>query len=54
VEHGIHPQVVAQELMNAFIDDNFEIHVGQTADLYKLHLSSPSDALEVMNNFLNS
>lgn len=53
-EHGIHPQVVAQELMNAFIDDNFEIHVGQTADLYKLHLSSPSDALAVMNNFLNS
>ncbi len=47
--NGIHPSVVAESLMNAMNMDGYEIHVGQTADLYKLFLSSPADALRMLN-----
>lgn len=48
-ENGIAPEVVAQDLMDGFANDNYEIHVGNTADLYKLYLSSPEEALKVLN-----
>ena len=42
---GIAPSKVAEDLLDAFEKDELEIHVGQTADLYKLYLSSPAEAL---------
>jgi uncharacterized oxidoreductase len=47
--NGIPPQQVADELTAAFEKDEYEIHVGGTADLYKAFLSSPQDALHAMN-----
>lgn len=47
--NGIKPSVVAQELLTALQNDDFEIRVGDTAKMYELFLSSPADALEVMN-----
>lgn len=49
-ENGISPEVVAQDLFNAFKENHFEIHVGQTADIYQLSLASPKDALLAMNS----
>lgn len=49
-ENGISPEVVAQDLFNAFKDNHFEIRVGQTEDIYQLSLSSPKDALLAMNS----
>lgn len=49
-ENGISPEVVAHDLFNAFKENHFEIHVGQTADIYQLSLSSPKDALLAMNS----
>ncbi len=49
-ENGISPEVVAQDLFNAFKENHFEIHVGQTEDIYQLSLSSPKDALLAMNS----
>jgi uncharacterized oxidoreductase len=46
---GIHPSVVAKDLYDAFTNDTYEIHVGNTADIYKLSLASPADALAAMN-----
>lgn len=48
-ENGIAPEVVAEDLFKAFEDDTYEIHVGNTANIYKLFLSSPQLALEAMN-----
>jgi uncharacterized oxidoreductase len=48
--NGIHPSVVAEDLLKAFENDEYEIHVGQTAQMYQLFLSSPSEALRVMKN----
>ncbi|MDB5257387.1 MAG: family NAD(P)-dependent oxidoreductase [Chitinophagaceae bacterium] len=47
--NGIAPGAVADELLSALKEDRFEIHVGQTADLYKLYLSSPEEALLAIN-----
>lgn len=47
--NGIHPSVVANGLLAAFENDEFEIRVGDTAKIYELYLSSPSDALTAMN-----
>ncbi|WP_199118197.1 SDR family oxidoreductase [Pedobacter sp. ASV28] len=46
---GIHPSVVAEELLTSLRDDVFEIRVGDTAKIYELFLSSPVEALKVMN-----
>lgn len=46
---GIPPSAVADAFIHAFENDEYEIHVGGTADLYKLYLSSPAQALAVMN-----
>lgn len=47
--NGIHPSQVATEFLEAFANDDFEIRVGDTAKIYELFLSSPADALNVMN-----
>lgn len=47
---GIKPAVVAEALVKAFKEDNFEIRVAGTDDLYKLFLSSPQQALELLNS----
>lgn len=49
-EKGIHPSVVAQDLLNALTENKFEVHVGDTAAIYQLSLSSPKEAFSVMNN----
>jgi len=46
---GIPASAVADALIKAFQQDEYEIHVGGTADFYKLYLSSPEQALQVMN-----
>ncbi|UFH53753.1 SDR family oxidoreductase [Spirosoma sp. KNUC1025] len=47
--NGIAPSVVAQDLLNALENNEYEIHVGNTARIYELSLSSPADALAAMN-----
>jgi len=49
-ENGISPEVVAQDLLRAFEENQYEIHVGQTSYIYELSLSSPKDALLTMNS----
>ncbi|MGV3560974.1 SDR family oxidoreductase [Larkinella arboricola] len=48
--NGISPIVVAEALLEGLQQDTYEIHVGNTANLYKLFLSSPAEALLAMNN----
>jgi len=48
--NGISPTVVAQDLVNAFEKDEYEVHVGNTADMYKLFRSSPAEAFAAMNS----
>jgi uncharacterized oxidoreductase len=47
--NGIPPAAVAEELIKAFEKDEYEIHVGRTAQIYELNRSSPVDALLAMN-----
>lgn len=49
-ENGISPEIVAQDLVRAFEENQYEIHVGQTSYIYELSLSSPKDALLTMNS----
>jgi uncharacterized oxidoreductase len=46
---GIAPAVVAADLLDALENNRYEIQVGGTADLFRLFLSSPAEALQVMN-----
>jgi uncharacterized oxidoreductase len=48
-ENGIHPEVVAEGLIEGLENDNYELHIGATADIYKLFLTSPQDALNALN-----
>jgi len=48
-ENGIPPRQVAEDLLNALAGNNYEIHVGDTAYVYQLSLSSPAEALQLMN-----
>ncbi|UOQ51123.1 SDR family oxidoreductase [Hymenobacter cellulosivorans] len=48
--NGIAPRQVAEALLTALEQDVFEIHVGQTADLYRLALANPAQAFAVMNS----
>jgi len=48
-ENGMPPAAVAQALIDALATDHYEIHVGNTADFYKLFLSSPTEAFAVLN-----
>jgi uncharacterized oxidoreductase len=47
--NGIHPSVVARDLLDAVGNDTYEIHVGNTKDMYHLYLKSPADAFNAMN-----
>lgn len=47
---GIKPVVVAEDLVKALGEDRFEIRVAGTDDLYKLFLSSPEQAMAVINS----
>lgn len=49
-QHGIAPEAVASQLLQALRDDVYEIHVGATADIYKLYLSSPEAARAAVYN----
>lgn len=48
-QHGIAPGLVAQHLADGLQNDTYEIHSGNTEDIYQLYLSSPAKALEVIN-----
>ncbi|MFH7005567.1 SDR family oxidoreductase [Flavobacterium bizetiae] len=48
-ENGISPEQVALDLKKALETETYEIHVGATADFYKLYLSSPENALQAIN-----
>lgn len=47
--NGIKPSVVANDLLTALANDEYEIRVGDTAKIYELFRQSPVDALNVMN-----
>jgi uncharacterized oxidoreductase len=47
--NGISPTVVAEDLVRAIENDEYEIHVGNTANIYALFHQSPADALLAMN-----
>jgi len=47
--NGIPPMEVAQHLIDGFENDEYELHTGNTADLYQLYLQSPEQALNVLN-----
>jgi uncharacterized oxidoreductase len=46
----ISPSVVAEEILKGLETDQYEIHIGATASLYRLFLSSPAEALNVINH----
>jgi len=46
---GISPTLVAEEFLASLENDNFEIRVGQTEDIYRLFLSAPEEAFFAMN-----
>lgn len=48
-ENGIAPEVVADDLLYAFENNIYEIHVGGTADMFNLFHADPQEALKVMN-----
>jgi uncharacterized oxidoreductase len=49
-ENGIAPSVLADDLLEAFANDTFEIQTGATADIYRLNQTDPVAALLAMNN----
>lgn len=49
-QNGISPRQVAEEFYKALQTGTYEIHVGNTADMYRLFHSSPNEALRVMNS----
>jgi len=46
----ISPTVVAEEILKGLETDQYEIHIGATALLYKLFLNAPSEALNIINH----
>jgi uncharacterized oxidoreductase len=48
-KNGISPLAVAEQFLRALEQDQWEIRVGQTEDIYRLYLSSPEEALNAMN-----
>jgi uncharacterized oxidoreductase len=47
--NGIPPQAVATSLLEALENDTYEIHTGDTAHVYKVFLSSPQEAFNILN-----
>lgn len=48
-ENGIAPSVLVDDLVDALNTDRFQIHTGQTEDIYRLSLANPAQALLAMN-----
>lgn len=48
-EKGIAPSLVAEALIEAFERNIYEIHVGNTANIFELARTSPAEALQIMN-----
>jgi uncharacterized oxidoreductase len=48
-ENGIAPSVLADDLLAAFASDTYEIHTGDTAQIFKLNQADPAAALNAMN-----
>lgn len=48
-ENGIPPLEVAQDLIDGFESDEYELHTGNTAGMYQLYLQSPEQALNALN-----
>lgn len=48
--NGIPPSEVADSLINAFEQDSYEIHTGNTALIYDLSRTAPAEAFKVMND----
>lgn len=48
-EKGIPPSAVADQFLHALQHNEYEVHVGQTADMYKFSLASPAEAFLAMN-----
>jgi len=49
LENGIPAVVVAEDLKKAFETDNYDVLVGNTADIYHLYLQSPEQAFLALN-----
>ena len=49
-ENGVSPELLATDLFKAFETDQFEIQTGQTAGMFDLYRSNPSEALAAMNS----
>lgn len=47
--NGIAPSVVAGDLVNGLQQDNYDIRVGRTAELYQYYLSSPEQAIHALS-----
>lgn len=47
--NGIKPGVVAADLLAAMREDHYEIHIGDTKNIYQLYLQSPQEAIKAMN-----
>lgn len=48
-ENGIAPSVLVNDLVDALNTNRFQIHTGQTEDIYRLSLADPAQALLAMN-----
>ena len=48
-EKGVSPAFVAEELLKSIVQDIYEIHVGNTKDIYDLLRVSPEKAFEAMH-----
>lgn len=48
-QNGLAPSVVADDLLKALQQDEFDILVGRTKDIYDLYLSSPEKAFQALN-----
>lgn len=48
-DNGIPPQAVAEQLLEGLTADEPEIHVGDTAHVYNVFLSSPQEAFDMLN-----
>ncbi len=49
LENGIPASQVAEDLIKGLAEDRYDIHVGMTADLYKLNQASPEQAFLTLN-----
>ena len=47
--NGIAPAVVANDLVKGLEENNFDIRVGQSAELYQYYLANPQEAIKVMS-----